>query len=73
MKYKYKDMKSIVFIITHRLKVPNPPLGNPDPLKDSPPKISKKLSPQKTYHFKILQPFLKSGGVDTLHDQSHKQ
>ena len=30
--------------------------------KGKPPKISKKLSPRKIYHFKILQDSLKSGG-----------
>ena len=49
MKYKYKEMKSIVFIITYRPEVPGPPLGNWDPLKNNPPpKISKKLSPEGT-------------------------
>ena len=43
-------------------KLPGPPRRYRPPLKDSPPKISKKFSCQKIYDFKIFQPPQKSGG-----------
>ena len=38
------------------LKVPDPPKRYSSPLKNASPKISIKLSPQKIYDFKIIQP-----------------
>ena len=52
-----KEIKSYLFdtLWTKKQQVPSrrysPPKGQP-----SPPKISKKLNPQKIYHLKILQP-----------------
>ena len=47
------------------LKVLGRPRKSSFPLKYSPPKMSIKLSPQKTYHFKILQPPKIRGGGDS--------
>ena len=46
-------------------KLPGPTRRYSPPLKGSPfPKISKKLTPRKIYHFKILHLPLISGGSD---------
>ena len=62
MRYKCKDKKEDLCKLMG-LKVPDTFRPIDISLKDSPPsKISIKLSPQKRYHFKILQPPLKLGG-----------
>ena len=54
---KYKGNKKLFYVITYDLwaKKYQVPLGDTALLNDNPPTISKELSPQKIYHFKILQ------------------
>ena len=47
-------------------KVPVPPIRDTVPQRITFPKISKKFSPWKIYHFKILQPPTNITGVHTL-------
>ena len=59
MKYKYKEAKNLTYNLwTKKYQVPQ---GD-----TAPPKMSKKLSPWKIDHFKILNAPLKSEGVHSL-------
>ena len=51
-----QEKKSIFYVITYGPKHIRSPLGDTGPRKTPPPKLLKKLSAWKIYHFKVLQP-----------------